>query len=146
MELLHKNITAAILQSFFNVAQALPFGLDKSFYINALTNDLQKAGFAVQANKLVDIVYNDTVIGQLNFDIIVNEAVIIKVDTQFDFINNQQQEKSKIYLKLSHYEVLMLLNFGQEADYKRLFLSNDYKQQKTDTANTTESNPLKMQH
>jgi len=25
MELLHKNITAAILQSFFNVAQALPF-------------------------------------------------------------------------------------------------------------------------
>ncbi len=129
MELLHKNITAAILQSFFNVAQSLPFGLDKSFYINALTNDLQKAGFAVQANKLVDIVYNDTVIGQLNFDIIVNEAVIIKVDTQFDFINNEQQEKSKIYLKLSNYEVLMLLNFGQEADYKRLFLSNDYKHQ-----------------
>lgn len=128
MELLHKNISATILQSFFNVAKLLPFGLDKSFYINALTNDLQKAGFAVQSNKLVDIFYNDTVIGQLNFDIIVNEAIIIKVDTQFDFINNEQQEKSKIYLKLSNYEVLMLLNFGQEADYKRLFLSNDFKQ------------------
>jgi hypothetical protein len=64
------------------------------------------------------------VIGQLNFDIIINDAVIIKVDTCFDFINNEQQEKSKIYLKLSQYEVLLLLNFGQEADYKRLFLSN----------------------
>jgi GxxExxY protein len=128
MELLHKNITASILQSFFNVAKVLPFGLDKSFYINALTNDIQQANFSVQTNKLVDIFYNDNVIGQLNFDIIVNDAVIIKVDTSFDFINNQQLEKNKIYLKLSHYEVLLLLNFGQEADYKRLFLSNDYKQ------------------
>ena len=128
MELLHKNITASILQSFFNVAKALPFGLDKSFYINALTNDIQQANFSVQTNKLVDIFYNDNVIGQLNFDIIVNDAVIIKVDTCFDFISNEQQEKSKKFLKLSNYEVLLLLNFGQEADYKRLFLSNDYKQ------------------
>ena len=128
MELLHKNITASILQSFFNVAKVLPFGLDKSFYINALTNDIQQAGFTVQTNKLVDIFYNDNVIGQLNFDTIINNAVVIKVDTCFDFINNEQQEKSKIYLKLSQYEVLLLLNFGQEADYKRLFLSNDYKQ------------------
>jgi len=128
MELLHKNITASILQSFFNVAKVLPFGLDKSFYINALTNDIQQANFSVQTNKLVDIFYNDNVIGQLNFDIIVSDAVIIKVDTSFDFINNQQLEKSKIYLKLSHYEVLLLLNFGQEADYKRLFLATDYKQ------------------
>jgi hypothetical protein len=45
------------------------------------------------------------------------------VDTSFNFINNEQQKKSKIYLKKSHYEVLLLLNFGQEADYKRLFLS-----------------------
>jgi GxxExxY protein len=93
-----------------------------------LTNDIQQAGFTVQTNKLVDIFYNDNVIGQLNFDIIINNAVVIKVDTCFDFINNEQQEKSKIYLKLSQYEVLLLLNFGQEADYKRLFLSNDYKQ------------------
>jgi GxxExxY protein len=78
---------------------------------------------------LVDIFYNDNVIGQLKFDIVVNNAVIIKVDTGFDFISNEQQEKSKVYLKLSQFEVLLLLNFGQEADYKRLFLSNDYKQQ-----------------
>ncbi|MEI2708918.1 MAG: GxxExxY protein [Chitinophagaceae bacterium] len=89
---------------------------------------MQQAGFSVQTNKLVDIFYNDNVIGQLNFDIIVNDAVIIKVDTCFDFISNEQQEKSKKFLKLSNYEVLLLLNFGQEADYKRLFLSNDYKQ------------------
>jgi GxxExxY protein len=92
MELLHKNITASILQSFFNVAKVLPFGLDKSFYINALTNDIQQAGFTVQTNKLVDIFYNDNVIGQLNFDIIINNAVVIKVDTCFDFINNEQQK------------------------------------------------------
>jgi GxxExxY protein len=127
MELLHKNITASILQSFFNVAKVLPFGLDKSFYINALQT-IFASWFSVQTNKLVDIFYNDNVIGQLNFDIIINNAIIIKVDTSFDFINNERQEKSKIYLKLSHYEVLLLLNFGQEADYKRLFLSNDYKQ------------------
>lgn len=140
MELLHKNITASILQAFFNVAKLLPFGLDKSFYINALTNDIQQAGFTVQANKLVDIFYNEKVIGQLNFDIIVNNSVVIKVDTCFDFINNEQQEKSKIYLKLSQYEVMLLLNFGQEGDYKRLFLSNSYKQQ--EKSRTSGSKPL----
>jgi hypothetical protein len=62
------------------------------------------------------------------------------VNTCFDFINNQQQEKSKIYLKLSQYEVMLLLNFGQEADYKKLFLSNHYKQKiKADKADNTES-------
>jgi GxxExxY protein len=128
MELLHKNITASILNAFFNVTKTLPTGLDNSFYINALTNDIRQLGFKVQANKLVDIFYNDIVIGQLKFDIIVNNAVIIKVDNAFGFINNEQLEKSKVFLHLSQYEVLLLLNFGHEADYKRLFLSNDYKQ------------------
>jgi hypothetical protein len=82
------------LQSFFNVAKVLPFGLDKSFYINALQT-IFASWFSVQTNKLVDIFYNDNVIGQLNFDIIINNAIIIKVDTSFDFINNEQQEKAK---------------------------------------------------
>jgi flagellar biosynthesis GTPase FlhF len=59
---------------------------------------------------------------------VVNELVII-VDTEHNFIDRQQEENAKKYLRHSKYEVLLLLNFGLEASYKRLFLGNNFKRQ-----------------
>ena len=71
------------------------------------------------------------VVGHLSFDIIVNDAVVVLVDTNYNFIDRQQEEQAKKYLRHSKYEVLLLLNFGLEASYKRLFLGNDFKPAQT---------------
>ncbi len=127
MELLHGDISSNILKGFYSIANALPFGLDKSFYVNALAIELQQSGLQIELNKHQTVFYKEKEIGKLIIDIAVNNLVFIKVDNQQGFIEPEQIELSKNYLKLTGFEVLLLLNFGHEADHKRLLLTNDFK-------------------
>ena len=79
MELLHNDISSTILKGFYAVANALPFGLDKSFYSNALTIELQQLGLQIDNNKLQEVKYKDQLIGQFTFDLVANNTVAIKV-------------------------------------------------------------------
>ncbi len=127
MELLHSDISSTILKGFYTVANALPFGLDKDFYCNALTIELQQLGLKVEHNKQQEVKYKDQAIGQFTFDLVVNNLLLVQVSTDKGFIETEQIELSKNYLKLTEFEVLLLLNFGLDADHKRVFLSNNYK-------------------
>jgi GxxExxY protein len=127
MQLLHSDICSTILKAFYSIANALPFGLDKSFYTNALAIELQILGLKTEADKPQTVFYKKQKIGELNIDIVVDNVVPIKVDNQKGFIENEQMERAKNYLKLTDFEVLLLLNFGIEADHKRLFLTSDFK-------------------
>jgi GxxExxY protein len=129
MTLLHEELTRTILKTFFNVVKMVGYGFDRSVYINAIAAELEAQQSMVITNKTENIIHYNTIIGQLTFDIIVNDAVVIMVDTNHNFVDRQQEEKNKKYLRHSNYEVLLLLNFGLEASYKRLFLGNNFKQQ-----------------
>jgi GxxExxY protein len=127
MNLLHQELTGSILNTFFNVVKQVGYGFDKPIYINAIAAELAQNKNDIVVNKTQSIEHCNTLIGQISFDIIVNNAVVIVVDTNFNFIERQQEEKAKKYLRHSKYEVLLLLNFGLEASYKRVFLGNDFK-------------------
>ena len=134
MELLHGDICSTILKAFYGVYTVLPSGLDKSFYTNALEIELQTLGLTVEVNKKITVLYKDKSIGELTIDIVVNNLVLVKIDNQKGFIETEQIETTKKYLKLTSYEVLLLLNFGLELDHKRLFMTNDFKKRSyTDT-------------
>ena len=127
MELLHGDICSAILKAFYSTYTVLPSGLDKSFYANFLIIEMESLGLTVEANKSLSVFYKDKNIGALTIDIVVNDLVLVKIDNQTGFINEQQLEANKNYLKLTAFEVLLLLNFGLELDHKRLFITNDFK-------------------
>ena len=131
MNLLHQELTGSILKTFYSVVKQVGYGFDKTVYINAMAAELLQNQNAVVVKETQNIVHCNSVIGQLSFDIIVNDAVVILVDTNYNFIDRQQEEQAKKYLRHSKYEVLLLLNFGLEASYKRLFLGNDFKQVQT---------------
>ncbi len=127
MELLYNDICTTILKAFYTIANALPFGLEKHFYANALVIELQTLGLKIEVNKPQPVFYKEQKIGVLSVDIEVEKVVIIQVDNQKEFIENEQTERAKNYLKLTDFEVLLLLNFGIEADHKRLFLTSNFK-------------------
>ena len=127
MELLHADVTSTILKGFYAVANDIPFGLDKSFYCNALTIELQQSGLKIDNYKTINVKYKDSVIGQLTIDLVVNNAVLVKILSEDAIISPEKIELSKNYLRLSNFEVLLILNFGIETEHKRIFLSNDYK-------------------
>ena len=127
MGMLHGDICSLILKAFYSTYTVLPFGLDKSFYANFLSIEMQSLGLKIAANKKQPIFYKENIIGELSFDIVVNNAVIIKIDNQKDFIQTQQLELAKNFLKLTDFEVLLFLNFGVELEHKRILLTNDFK-------------------
>ena len=127
MELLHGDICSTILKAFYSIYTVLPFGLDKDFYTNTLAIEMQSLELKVEVSKRQSIIYKDNFIGEFTFDIVVNNSVIIKIDNQKGFIETEQIELSKNYLKLTDFEVLLFLNFGVELEHKRVLLTNDFK-------------------
>jgi GxxExxY protein len=129
MELLYGDICSLILKAFYSTYTILPQRLDKSFYTNILLIEMQSLGLKVEKNKKQQIFYKDNLIGELDLDFVVNKSVILKIDNLKGFIEPEQIEESKNYLRLTDFEVLLLLNFGIELDHKRIFITNDFKKQ-----------------
>ena len=127
MELLHGDICSTILQGFYSAGNALPFGLEKYFYTNTLIIELQTLGLTIEENVQQELFYKSKSIGDLNLDLVVNNLVLVKLYNQKQQVETEQIELSKNYLKLTTFEVLLLLNFGLELEHKRLYLTNDFK-------------------
>jgi GxxExxY protein len=127
MEYLHADITKTILQGFYTVCNALPFGLDNSIYRNALAFELENLGLKVETEKQFSILFKNNEVGKLVTDLIVNNLVIIKIASFENEINIETELVAKNQLLLTDKEVLLILNFGVEGEHKRLFLTNDFK-------------------
>ena len=127
MEFLHADITKIILQGFYTVCNALPFGLDKTIYRNALAIELASLSLQVEKDKQFPILFKHTEVGKLITDIVVNNLVIIKVTCFETVINKETELIANNQLLLTDKEVLLILNFGIEGNHKRLFLTNNFK-------------------
>ena len=127
MEYLHADITKIILQGFYTVCNALPFGLENSIYRNALASELVSLSLQVETEKQFPILFKNTEVGKLITDIVVNNLVIIKITCFETEINKEARLVGTNQLLLTDKEVLLILNFGKEGNHKRLFLTNDFK-------------------
>ena len=127
MEYLHADITKIILQGFYTICNALPFGLDISVYRNALEIELESLGLKVETEKQFPILFKNKEVGQLVTDLVVNNLVIIKITNLETEIDRKTEIAAKNQLLFTDKEVLLILNFGIEGQHKRLFLTNDFK-------------------
>ena len=130
MEFLHSEITNNILKAFYTVCNALPFGLETETYKNALNIELAELGLQTELNKKLSIEYKSKEVGSFIADIVVNKLVLIKIISQQHELEKSDEQLVKNQLLLSDIEVSLILNFGIEANHKRVFLSNDYKHRK----------------
>ena len=127
MEILHGEITEKILNKFYGFKNKLPLELDLYFFKNALEIELLEADLDVQKNSIVDVIYKQKTIGNLTADFIVNEKVVIKLVADVLEISEKNIVEMKNFLRLTKYEVAIILNFGSDGKHKRLMLTNDFK-------------------
>ena len=127
MKYLHADITKIILQGFYSVCNALPFGLENSIYRNALASELVSLSLQVETEKQFPILFKNTEVGKLITDIVVNNLVIIKITCFETEINKETELVANKQLLLTDKEVLLILNFGIEGNHRRLFLTNNFK-------------------
>jgi GxxExxY protein len=119
-ELVHKELSEAIIGSAMTVLNTLRPGLDEKLYERALVIELRKRGHQVDQQREFPVHYDGQLIGTLIPDLIVDNSVIAdpKVVTAF---NDTHLAQMLGYLNITDLHLAILLNFKHsKLEWKRV--------------------------
>ncbi len=124
--LLHKTITDTVLKIYFDVYNQLGSGFLEKVYQNAMYFELKENGFKVEAQKQIKVYFRKQLGGEYFADLIVEDKVIVELKAT-ELLMNAHVAQTLNYLKATEIEVGLLLNFGDEPEFKRVIYTNDRK-------------------
>lgn len=124
--LLHKTITDTVLKIYFDVYNQLGSGFLEKVYQNAMYFELKENGFKVEAQKQIKVYFRKQLVGEYFADLIVEDKVIVELKAT-ELLMNAHVAQTLNYLKATEIEVGLLLNFGEEPEFKRMIYTNDRK-------------------
>ncbi len=106
------DVTKRIIGCAYAVSNSLGAGFLEKVYENALAHELRKSGLDARQQQPIEVVYDGTVVGDYQGDIIVEDSVIVELKTvkAFDEIHFAQCIN---YLKATRMKICLLINFGQ---------------------------------
>ena len=129
MHLLHQDLTALILKTFYEVYNELGYGFLEKVYQNALLIELRKKGLEATPNKKIKVFYKGENVGDYYADIIVNDTIILELKAA-DYIVEEFENQLLNYLKGTDCEIGLLLNFGKKPEFRRKIYENKRKNRK----------------
>ena len=122
--LLYSKETEIIIHSFYKVYNTLGYGFLEKVYENSLFLELQKNNLMVKQQYPINVFYDDKVVGEYFADLLVNDKIILELKTAKKI--SQENEFQLInYLKATGFEIGLLLNFGEKAEFVRKIFTND---------------------
>ena len=124
--LLHKSITDGILKAYYNVYNELGFGFLEKVYQNAMYLELKSLGYKVEAQKQIKVYFKNQLVGEYYADLLIDDMVIVELKA-IELLMNVHTAQIMNYLKATSIEVGMLLNFGEEPEFKRVIYTNNRK-------------------
>jgi GxxExxY protein len=127
--LLHKGITDSILKTYYDVYNQLGYGFLEKVYQNAMYFELKFLGYKVEAQKPIKVYFKNQLVGEYYADLLVEDKVIVELKA-CELLMNAHVAQIMNYLKATEIEVGLLLNFGEDAEFKRMIYTNDRKQNK----------------
>jgi GxxExxY protein len=122
----HADLTEQIIRAFYTVYNTLGYGFLEKEYVNALLLELRKLGLTVANESAIDVLYAGKVVGEYFADLVVNGVVIVEVKAARG-LAEEHEARLLNYLKATHFEVGLLLNFGPKAEIKRKAFDNAHK-------------------
>jgi len=126
MDLLHKDLTDKVLKTFFDVYNELGYGFLEKVYQNALYLELKQRGLFVEAQKQIKVYYKDVQVGEYYADLVVNDLIILELKAAESIIKEFELQLIN-YLRATHIEVGLLLNFGKTPEFRRRVFDNNRK-------------------
>jgi GxxExxY protein len=125
-DLLYKNITDSILKSYYAVYNQLGYGFLEKVYQNSMYFELKSLGYKVEAQKQIKVYFKNQLVGEYYADLLVEDKVIVELKA-CELLMNVHVAQLMNYLKATEIEVGLLLNFGEEPEFKRFIYTNDRK-------------------
>jgi GxxExxY protein len=120
-------MTDKIINAFYKVYNTLGYGFLEKVYENALVIELNSMGLHTIQQKSIKVYYEGQKVGDYFADIIVNDQVILETKAARCL---EESHKAQLinYLKSTDKEIGLLLNFGENPDFKRVIFTNDRKE------------------
>ncbi len=125
-KLLHSEITDSILKAYFDVYNQLGYGFLEKVYQNAMYFELKSLGYKVEAQKPIKVYFKNQLVGEYYADLLVDDKVIVELKACELFMNAHTAQLMN-FLKATEIEVGLVLNFGEEPEFKRIIYTNDRK-------------------
>ena len=119
------QVTEKIIGCAFTVGNRLGCGFLEKIYENALVIELRKQGLRVAQQQIMEVRYDDAVVGTYVADVVVESTVLLEIKAVkfFDEIHTAQCLN---YLKATHLPLCLLINFGRpRVDIKRVILTTE---------------------
>lgn len=126
-DLLFKEETDGIIAAFYDVYNALGYGFLERVYQNALYQELKRCGFECEVQYKIKVYFRGCEVGEYYADILVNKHIIIELKATAALCHEHELQLIN-YLKATHIEVGLLLNFGARPQLKRKYFTNDRKE------------------
>jgi len=105
------KLTEPIIGCAFRISNALGIGFLEKVYENALVVELQRNGFFVEQQKVLEVFYNGIIVGNYVADIIVDREVLLEIKAA-KAIDEIHQAQLLNYLKATGLRKGLILNFG----------------------------------
>jgi GxxExxY protein len=125
-KLLHASVTDRIIGAFYEVYNDLGHGFVESVYENALSVALTAAGLKVGRQVAIAVWYRGVPVGEFRADMVVNDLVLLELKAA-KIIDLSFEKQTMNYLRATNLEVGLILNFGPNAQFRRLVFKNARK-------------------
>ena len=122
----HAEVTEKILRAFFDLHTELGYGFSEKVYENSLAILMQERGLKIQQQMPIHVYFHGKVVGEYIADALVNDVVVLELKA-VSKLNEDHAAQLLNYLKATDYEVGLLLNFGQTAEFRRKVYDNERK-------------------
>lgn len=122
----HTALTKDIIRLFYRVYNTLGSGFLEKVYKNALYLELKSAGYNCEAEKPINVYYNNVIVGNYYADIVVENKVILELKA-CEMLTEAHEAQLLNYLKATDIELGLLLNFGPYPEIMRRAYSNENK-------------------
>lgn len=122
----HSALTDKIIGAFYDVYNELGYGFLESVYEEALAIALQEAGLRVQRQVSITVWFRGQDVGDFRGDLLVDGAVLLELKAGRT-LDKAHEAQLLLYLRATEIEVGLLLNFGEQPQFRRLLFDNERK-------------------
>lgn len=112
MELLHSDITEAIIGAAFEVHNVLGYGFLERVYQRAMQVELRLRGVKAEIENEIQVRYKGNEVGFYKADLWVNECVIVELKVARSYVSEDEAQLIN-ELKATGVKVGLLINFGR---------------------------------
>ena len=110
-ELLHKELTFAVIGAAMEVHRILGPGFLEAVYQGALEKELTLRGIPFERKVKLPVVYKGTIIGEYEADLLIDKKFVVELKS-VSRLSSSHQAQAMHYLTATGLRLALLLNFG----------------------------------